>query len=120
VDKEMIKYFLESDDDTYIYGDKIFKCKYCYKTNSYIQPFIRKEKKKLIKFYRDKRFFVIYEDSKITEIIQTMTCWSDDYTSYKINDGIAYEYDENYHGHPSKRNEPCNIDFTGFIRENGL
>jgi hypothetical protein len=49
-----------------------------------------------------------------------MTCWSDDYTSYKINDGIAYEYDENYHGHPSKRNEPCNIDFTGFIRENGL
>jgi hypothetical protein len=120
VDKAMVKYFLYADDDTYIYGDKMFKCKYCYNTNTYIEPYYRKEKNKLIKFYRKKQFFVIYEDCKITEIIFTMTCWSDDFSSYKLKDNVAYECDKNYHGRPFKRKEPCNIDFTEFIRENGL
>jgi hypothetical protein len=49
-----------------------------------------------------------------------MTCWSDDYVSYKIRDKVAYEYDENYHGRPSKRKAPCEVDFTQFISDNNL
>jgi hypothetical protein len=116
----MVKYYLESDDDTYIYGDRMFKCKFCRETNKYIQPYIRKENDKTIKFFRDKRFFAIYENGLLIEIIETMTCWSDDYISYKIRDNIAYERDENYHGRPLKRNEQCNIDLSNFIRSNDL
>ena len=116
----MVKYYLEIDDDTYIYGNKYFKCKYCKETETYIQPYIRKENGKTIKFFRDKRFFVVYENGLLIEIIATMTCWSDDYIAYKIRDNIAYELDENYHGRPVKRKEQCNIDFSGFIRNNDL
>lgn len=115
-----MNYFLHADDDTYIYGDKMFKCNYCKETNEYIQPYIRKERKRIIKFYRDKRFFVVYENHKIVEIIKTMTCWSDDTIAYKLRDNIAYCYDEIYHGRPYKVNEECNIDFNDFIRANGL
>lgn len=118
--KKIVKYFLESDDDTYYYGDDTYECEFCEETNTYIQPFVRKENNKLIKFYRNKRFFVIYENSKIIEIIYTMTCWSDDFVSYKIKDNVAYEYDKNYHGRPCNRNEPCNIDFSKFIQDNDL
>ena len=116
----MVKYYLAEDDDTYIYGNKVYECDYCSDTKTYLEPFIRKEKNVLIKFYRDKNFFVIYRNDKIIEIIKTMTCWSDDYVSYKIRDKVAYEYDENYHGRPSKRREPCEVNFTKFICDNNL
>lgn len=116
----MVRYFLNADDDTYIYGDKMFKCKVCKDTNAYIEPFIRKEKRKIIKFYRKKQFFAVYENTVLTEIIRTMTCWSDDVIVYKIKDKFAYKYDETYHGRPYKKDEACCIDFSDFIRENGL
>ena len=119
-DREMENYLLEADDDTYHYGGKMFKCYVCENTNTYIEPFIRKEKKKLIKFYRKKRFFAVYENTVLTEIIRTMTCWSDDVIVYKIKDNIAYKYDETYHGRPYKKDEACSIDLSNFIRENNL
>lgn len=117
---KVVPYFLESDDDTYLFGDKMFECQYEEDTNTYIQPFIRQEKSKTIKFYRDKRFFAVYENAVLTEIIKTMTCWSDDVIAYKLEDGIAYEYDEIYHGRPRKNGEACCVDFTMFICENKL
>jgi len=109
----MLNYFLEADDDTYIYGDKWYECEF--KNDKPIQPFIRKEGNKVIKFYRDKKYFIIYENEKVIEVIATMTCWSDDVKIFKIKDNIAYEFDENYHGRPYKRNEVCNIDFSKFL-----
>lgn len=114
----MMKYFLEADDDTYIYGDKMFECDYC--NDKPIQPYIRMENNKIIKFYRDKLFFVVYENEKIVEIIKTMTCWSDDIIAYKLKDNIAYSYNEVYHGRPYKTNETCSVDFSEFITANGL
>ena len=117
---KVVPYFLESDDDTYLFGDKMFECQYEEDTNTYIQPFIRQEKSKTIKFYRDKRFFAVYENASLTEVIKTMTCWSDDVVAYKLKDGVAYEYDEIYHGRPYKKGEVCNVDFSKFISENKL
>lgn len=111
--------FIEGDDDTYIYGD----LDYIVETNGDIQiePYIMEEYGKVIKFYRKKRFFAIYQNNVLTEIINTMTCWSDDYIAYKLRpDGIAYEYDKNYHGRPEKRNTPCNINLNDFIDINNL
>jgi hypothetical protein len=116
----MVKYYLEADDDTYIYGDKVYECEYCSNTKKYLEPYIRREKNKLIKFYRDSQYIIIYENDVLTEIIKTMTCWSDDYVSYKIRDKVAYEYDKNYHGRPCKRNAPCEVDFSQFISDNNL
>lgn len=116
----MENYFLDADDDTYIYGDLMFQSKYCKDTQTYIQPYIRMDENKIVKFYRSKRFFVVYEDDKIVEIIRTMTCWSDDSIAYKLKDNIAYSYSEIYHGRPHKSNEECSIDFNEFIRTNGL
>jgi len=115
-----VDYYLNADDDTYIYGDLMFQCEYDERTNTYIQPFIRKDGDKIIKFYDDKHLFVVYENAEIVEITMTMSCWSDDYIVYKIKDRKAYKYHENYHGRPSKIDEPCDIDFSEFIRDNGL
>ena len=116
----VVQYFLEADDDTYLFGDKMFKCEYDEKTNTHIQPFVRQENGKIIKFYRNKNFFAVYENASLVEVIKTMTCWSDDVVAYKLKDGVAYEYDEVYHGRPYKKGEVCDIDFSDFIRANGL
>ena len=114
------KFFLEPDDDTYIYGDEWFVCDYDKETGTYIQPYVRREENKTIKFYRDKCFFVIYEGSEIIEIIKTMTCWSDDVIAYKVKNGVAYEYSEVYHGRTVKIDEVCNVDLNKFIGDNEL
>jgi hypothetical protein len=49
-----------------------------------------------------------------------MTCWSDDVIHYKLNNGVAYEYDEIYHGRLHKKDEVCDIDFSEFIKKNRL
>jgi hypothetical protein len=117
----LVNYYIEADDDTYIYGDNMFQCKYCEETREYKEPFIYKENtKKIVKYYRSKCFFVIYEDNEITDIIKVMTCWSDDYVHYKIKNRFAYIYDENYHGRPYERNKECNIDFNDFIMKHNL
>lgn len=112
--------FIESDDDTYLYGDLEYTVEFI--DGHYIEPYIRKELcGKIIKFYRSKRFFAIYENDILTEIIHTMTCWSDDIVAYKLNpNGIAYSYDEIYHGRPRKQNYPCNHDLNSFIDKHKL
>ena len=117
---KVVQYFLEADDDTYIYGNKMFKCEYDEESNTYMEPFVRKEKGKVIKFYREEQFFAVYENAVLTEIIKTMTCWSDDVVAYKLKDGVAYEYDEIYHGRPYKKGEVSNKDFGEFISKYGL
>ena len=49
-----------------------------------------------------------------------MTCWSDDYKAYVVDDNIATSFKECYHGRPNPNPTACNIDFTEFIRDNGL
>ena len=117
---KVVQYFLEADDDTYIFGDKWFNCEYDENTDVHFEPFIRQEDSKTIKFYRNKKFFAVYENASLVEIIKTMTCWSDDVIAYKLKDGVAYEYDEVYHGRPYKKKEVCNVDFKEFIRNNEL
>ncbi len=113
----MLNYFLEADDDTYIYGDKMFKCEFD-ENNQPVEPFIRKENNKVIKFYRGKQYFIINENEKVIEIVFTMTCWSDDIIIYKVENNIALKYDERYHGRYYKKNEDCKIDFSTFISNN--
>jgi hypothetical protein len=116
----VVQYFLNADDDTYIFGDEMFECEYNEETNTYIQPFIRQDGDRIIKFYRDEQFFVVYKNAMLIEIVKTMTCWSDDVIHYKLNNGVAYEYDETYHGRPHKKGEVCDVDFSEFISKNGL
>ena len=112
-------FFLDNDDDTYIYGGLKFTSQY--NKRKLIEPYIHKEtENKYIKFYRSKRFFVIYIDNYITEIIFTMTCWSDDFIAYKLKDNIAYSFSERYHGIYFTENQPCNINLTDFITDNCL
>lgn len=117
----LVNYYIEADDDTYIYGDNMFQCEYDENTCEYKEPYIYKETdSKIVKYYRSKNFFVIYENNEISEIIKTMTCWSDDYQIYKIKNKIAYEYNEIYHGRPHINNKKCNIDFNDFILQHNL
>jgi hypothetical protein len=117
----LVNYYLESDDDTYIYGDKMFKCEFCENSNTYLEPFIYKETRtRVVKLFKSKNLFVIYENNEIVEIIKVMTCWSDDYKRFKIKNNIAYSFDENYHGRPYVRNKVCDCDFNEFIADNNL
>jgi len=121
IDGEMIDYYLELDDDTYEYGDMMFKV-LCDKNGVLIEPFIREEpNNKIIKFYRKKNFFVIYENNIINEIIHVQTCWSDDHIAYLIDaNKIAYKISEYYHGRPLYFFKNCNIDMSKFIEDNDL
>jgi len=113
------EFLLDDDEDTYIYGGLKFTAQSI--EGELVEPYIHMEtENKCIKFYRTKRFFVVYVDNSITEIIFTMTCWSDDFKAYKLKDNIAHSFSERYHGIYSTENKLCDIDFTDFITENGL
>lgn len=118
---KMIKYLLELDDDTYHYGNKIFMiC--CDKDGKHIEPYIRNEpNNRVVKYYKTKKFFVIYDNDIITEIIYVSTCWSDDHIAYCLGpDQIAYSVSEYYHGRPKHFYKECKVDLSDFITENGL
>jgi len=119
--EDMIEYFLEMDDDTYYYGDKNFMVR-CDKDGKHIEPYIREEpNNRIVKFYRDKQFFVIYDNNIITEIIYVSTCWSDDIIAYKVRpDKIANYVTEYYHGQPRHIFKECSIDLSDFIAKNDL
>ena len=116
---EIVDYYMEIDDDTYDYGNLMYKVR-CV-NGVHIEPYMREEEnKKLIHFYRDKRFIVIYVNDIITEIIFTMTSWSDDVQAfYLCPNGISYKFYEIYHGSPRGFKE-CNDDFNEFIDKNNL
>jgi hypothetical protein len=118
---EMIDYLLEMDDNTYEYGNKMFKI-LCDKNGNHIEPYIREEpNNRIVKFYKNKNFFVIYDNNIISEIIHVETCWTDDYIAYRIGpDKVAYDITEYYHGHPLFFFKKCNIDMSNFIADNEL
>lgn len=110
---------LETDDDTYIYGGLKFTAESI--DGELIEPYTHIESDtRIVEFYRSKNLFVVYDNNRISELIFTMTCWSDDYKAYKLRDNIAYSYTECYHGRRCNTPKDCNIDFTEFIAESGL
>jgi len=114
------EFILEKDDDTYIYGGLKFHA-HVNDDGDLVEPFIHTESdSKIVKYYSSKNLFVVYVDNRITELIFTMTCWSDDYKAYEIKDNVAYSITEYYHGRCSKHKQSCNFDFTEFITDNNL
>lgn len=112
-------FILENDDDTYIYGGLIFSAEF--KNNAFIEPFIHKESDtKIIKYYKSKKLFVVYEKNIIIQLIFTSICWSDDFQAYNIENNIGLSYVECYHGIPDYKIKLCNKDFTEFILSNNL
>jgi hypothetical protein len=116
------QFYLEPDDNTYYYGGELFEAEYNPETDELYEPYVRKaSKSKTVKFYPSKNLFVVYVNNIIKEIICLMTCWSDDFRAYKLDDKkIASSYRECYHGRRKINPVPCNIDFTEFIRDNDL
>lgn len=88
--------FIESDDDTYIYGDRNFKA--IVNDGVVCEPYYLKDDDKIISFYRSQGFFIVYVNDKIVNVIYTMTCWSDDFAKYTFNNGILLELFETSHG----------------------
>ena len=117
---EFVEVFIEIDDDTYIYGDNIYTIKKI--DNVLIEPYILVKDDKIIKLFKSKQYFAVYNSNGLlVELIFVSTCWSDDFNAYKINEnGIAYEITKVYHGRMIKENEQCNIDFNDFIAKNNL
>lgn len=88
--------FVESDDDTYVYGDRYFKALAI--DGVECEPYYLKNDDKIIAFYPSKHLFIEYIDAKIVSIIYTMTCSSDDFAKYSFNDGVLVELYETCHG----------------------
>jgi hypothetical protein len=116
------QFYLEPDDNTYYYGGELFEAEYNPETDELYEPYVRRaSKSKTVKFYPSKNLFVVYVNNIIKEIICLMTCWSDDFKAYKLDDKkIASSYRECYHGRRKINPVPCNIDFTEFISDNDL
>lgn len=115
------RFILEKDDDTYIYGGLEFYAE-CI-DNHLIEPYIHNETEtKIIKYYKSKNLFVVYINNEIKQLIFTLTCWSDDFSLYNIENNIAISYKKTYHfnGKRIYDNNVCNIDFTDFIVDNCL
>jgi hypothetical protein len=113
------QFYLDTDDNTYIYGGKMFSANY--ENDKFVEPYIRKlSPKKNVKFFPSKNIFVVYIDNIITELIFVMTCWSDDYRAYNIINNRAITYTECYHGKKNNKLQTCNIDFSEFIAKNEL
>ena len=88
--------FVESDDNTYLYGDRYFKAlsvdgKLC-------EPYYLKDNDEIIAFYPSQDLFVVYVDGNIVNVIYTMTCWSDDFAKYSFVNGVLTELFETCHG----------------------
>lgn len=117
----IVKFYLEEDDHTYIYGGRLFEAEFDPETKQMFEPYVRRASPiKTIKFYPSKNVFIVYMNKKITELIFVMTCWSDDYKAYMIQDNRAISCKECYHGRRKIAPTPCDIDFTHYIRDNGF
>jgi len=117
---EFVEIFIESDDNTYIYGDNMYMIKKV--DNVLIEPYILITDNIIVKYFKSEQFFAIYNsDSLLIELVFVSTCWSDDFNAYKINEiGIAYEITKVYHGRMIKKNSQINVDFNEFIAKNNL
>ena len=88
--------FIDSDDNTYIYGDRNYKA--IVNDGVVCEPYYLKDDDKIISFYPSQNLFIVYVNGNIVNIIYTMTCWSDDFAMYTFNDGILLELHETSHG----------------------
>lgn len=87
---------VESDDNTYLYGDRYFKA---LSVDGVIcEPFFLKDNNEIVAFYSSKDLFVVYVDGNIVSVIYTMTCWSDDFARYSFVNGVLTELFETCHG----------------------
>lgn len=120
-EEKMVKHLLELNEDTYHYSNLIFMVR-CDKDGKHIDPYIRNEpNNRIVKYYKNKNFFVIYDNDIITEIIHVSTCWAGDHINYHLGpDQIAYAETEYYHGRPKHFYKECNIDLKQFIVDNEL
>ncbi len=91
-----VNIFVESNDDTYIYGDRYFKALTV--DGVECEPYYLKNDDKIIAFYPSEHLFIEYIDANIVSVIYTMTCWSDDFAKYSFNDGVLFELYETCHG----------------------
>jgi hypothetical protein len=106
------------DDDTYIYGGNTYQIKQV--DGVLVEPYLLVEDGKLIKYFKSEHTFAVYDnESKVlTDLIFTMTCWSDDFTAYKVNEsGIGYEVTKVYHGRLIEKNKKCNVDLNETIQK---
>ena len=113
--------YIEHDDDTYHYGNNTYESMYSKETDTYFEPYIlKRNRNRVIKFYRSKNLFAIYKNDELVKIVRVMTCWSDDYIVLKLKDGIAYNFTKTVKGRFIAIDKECNDDYTEFIRKNRL
>lgn len=108
--------FIDSDDSTYSYGDFTYTARLDSQGDP-IEPYIldfsvdsndfspeekerREHQDELEKvwYYPSKRMFVVFYDNQVTEVVHTMTAWSDDYYVYYVEDDKVTHFEESYHG----------------------
>lgn len=91
----MKEIFIDYDDHIYDgCGDRIY---IKYDNKKYLIS--KTDDNKIIHYYKDNHIFVIFDEkNKIEKIIFTMTCWSDDYIIYYIENDMVIKSYESYHG----------------------
>ena len=115
---ELVEVFIEMDDNTYIYGDNTYQIKKV--DGVLVEPYLLVQDDKLIKYFKSNHTFAVYDikSETLIELIFTMTCWSDDFTAYKVNEsGIGYEVTKVYHGRLIEKNKKCNVDLNETIQK---
>lgn len=113
--KNLPTFYLEEEEDRWVYGNVYKKNEECF--------FHLDEINKIITLCCPK--YVIYlqyhmTTLKLTKIIETSSCWANDYTSYYINSGFEiYNIEEKFYGHnlhsliTIENNKVKTIDFNG-------
>ena len=84
----MVIIHVHHDDHTYVYGD--MECEVD-KNGNGIEPFIYKDEKRTVECYVSQYLYIEKVEDKITKVVHTATCWSDDRDTYEIvNDEVVY------------------------------
>jgi hypothetical protein len=81
--------YVHADDNTYVEGN--MECEFDEDENG-IEPFIYTDAYRTVECYLSKNLFIEKENDKISKVVHTATCWSDDYDEYTVVNGeIVYE-----------------------------
>jgi hypothetical protein len=91
----MVAIYVGPDDHTYVYGH--MECEIDGNGKG-IEPFIYKDGKRIVECFVSKHLYIEKEDNKITKVVHTCTCWSDDYDEYTIEDGKVVYLESTEHG----------------------
>jgi hypothetical protein len=86
----MVIIHVHLDDNTYVDGD--MECELDEDKNG-IEPFIYRDESRTVECYLSRNLFIERgNDERISKVVHTGTCWSDDYDEYTIEDGkVVYE-----------------------------